>query len=123
MSLSLWSQILLFLFFVLVLKKLIFFLENLLKKKELTCHKCYKNYFFDNKLINQLKKMNCLIIAIKDAEEILDNAKLSVTSFKNYEEVRIPYRLLLARMNCHLQLKLENETINFKFNLNEKANG
>lgn len=66
------------------------------------CPACHESYQFDRKFIEKLSKLKKLIAAIQDAEDILDDAIVSVTT--RSDEVKLPYRLLLTRLNTQINI-------------------
>lgn len=92
---------------------IIFDLPDIEKKSVLKCPKCSIEYNFNGNFVNKLKKFDKLISAIKEAEDILGNTNVAV-NFKNHD-IRIPYRLLLTRMNTILILNIGSRKVEFKF--------
>lgn len=80
---------------------------------ELACSQCGKKYVFDSKLSNQLKMFHELILAVQNAKDIIGNISVGVSI--NGHSVKIPYRLLLTRMNPTVTLNIGEQEINFKF--------
>lgn len=76
------------------------------------CPVCRRAYAFDQALRNKLERMSRLIRAIRDAEEILGDSVVSVTVAGG--EVRIPYALLLSRLNTLIRLNLGGKQVDFR---------
>ena len=81
------------------------------KDFQAVCATCHNSYEFDNELIDKLKRMCDLIISIRKAEDILGNCKVSVNVAGG--EVKIPYALLLTRLNTIITLKLGEKDVDF----------
>ena len=94
-------------------KPIIFKLQEVQGKTVVKCPRCNREYNFNGSFVDKLKKFDHLISAIKDAREILGNTNVAV-NFKN-QEVRIPYRLLLTRMNTLLTISVGDQKIEFRF--------
>ena len=94
-------------------KPVIFKLQEMAEKAVVRCPRCSKEYNFNGNFVDKLKKFDRLISAIKDARDILGDTNVAV-NFKN-QEVRVPYRLLLTRMNTLLTISVGNQKIEFRF--------
>jgi hypothetical protein len=75
------------------------------------CDKCHQAYEFDSDLISKLQKLRKLIVSLRDAESILGDCNVSVTTPGG--EVKIPYALLLTRLNTMITLNLGNQKVDF----------
>ncbi len=75
------------------------------------CSGCGKEYNFDQQLIQKMIKLKHLIMAVRDAEEILGDVNVAVDVHGH--TVRIPYRLLLTRLNTLLTLEIQGKRIDF----------
>ena len=83
------------------------------KGQTIVCSRCGKKYTFDNTLTYQIKKFEKLIMAVREAEDILGNTYVGITV--DGHEVQLPYRLLLTRMNTLLTLNIGGQEFSFKF--------
>ena len=95
-----------------------------LKEKEglITCPHCYRQYSFsDSDFIEKLEKFRNLLIAVKDAEDILGDVNVGVNTVAG--AVKIPYRLLLTRMNTVISLDVAGKKIDFNFRVEPAASG
>lgn len=90
-----------------------FKLSDIEQNLHVRCPKCKKEYTFSSDFVNKLKKFDLLIGAIKESKDILSNVNIAI-SVKNHQ-VRIPYNLLLTRMNTLLTLNLGDNQLNFRF--------
>lgn len=81
--------------------------ENL----QVLCPKCHKPYEFDAELRGKLAKLHHLIVAVREAESILGECNVAVAVPGG--EIKIPYALLLTRLNTMITLKLGDRTVDF----------
>lgn len=86
------------------------------EKGHVSCPCCTLTYDFgDETLIRQLGKFEDLCKQIQLSEEILSNTSIGV--YVGEKEVKIPYKILLSRLNSKLELSLNGRplTIIFRF--------
>lgn len=75
------------------------------------CPKCHNPYVFDKELKQKFQKLQNLILAVREAESILGECSVSVDVPGG--NVKIPYALLLTRLNTMLTLKVGDKSIDF----------
>lgn len=75
------------------------------------CPKCHRPYQFDSQLKDKFKKLQNLIFAVRDAEPILGDCNVAVAVPAG--EVKVPYALLLTRMNTMITLNLGDQKVDF----------
>lgn len=75
------------------------------------CPECHQSYALDDELRDKLKRMLELIIAIRRSEDILGDSVVSVNVAGG--EVRIPYALLLTRLNTMITLDIGGSKTDF----------
>ena len=75
------------------------------------CPKCHRAYALDEGLRDKLSRMLALIVAIRNSEDILGSSIVSVNVAGG--EVRIPYALLLTRLNTLITLELGGKKVDF----------
>lgn len=75
------------------------------------CAQCHSTYELDNDLRDKLNRMLLLIVAIRNAEDILGDCNVSVNVANG--EVKIPYALLLTRLNTMITLNLGGRKVDF----------
>lgn len=75
------------------------------------CPKCHRPYEFDEQLREKFLKLRNLILAVRDAEPILGDCSVAVAVPAG--EVKVPYALLLTRMNTMITLDLGGEKVDF----------
>ncbi len=78
---------------------------------QVLCPKCHRPYAFDEALKSKLNKLKNLILVLRDAESILGDCNVAVTVPAG--EVKIPYALLLTRLNTMITLKLGEKKVDF----------
>ena len=81
------------------------------KKFQALCRNCHSSYEFDDTLRDKLKRMLELVRAIRNAEDILGDSNVAVTTA--HEEVRIPYTLLMTRLNTIITLEFGDQQVDF----------
>ncbi|EKD27656.1 MAG: hypothetical protein ACD_79C00644G0002 [uncultured bacterium] len=79
----------------------------------LVCSSCSKSYAFHHEFVDKMRRFSKLIDAVQDAKDILGDTNVAIDV--KGQEVKIPYRLLLTRMNTLITLKMEDGEISFKF--------
>ena len=75
------------------------------------CPVCQRAYTLDPALRDKLERMMALISAIRNAEDILGDSAVSVNVAGG--EVRVPYALLLTRLNTLITLEIEEKATDF----------
>lgn len=75
------------------------------------CPVCHRAYELDDVLKDKLKRMMELISAIRNSEDILGDSVVSVNVAGG--EVRIPYALLLTRLNTLISLEIGGNKTDF----------
>ncbi len=77
------------------------------------CQECHNSYVFDADLKEKLTKLSDLIIAVRKAEDILGDCNVAVTV--PGQTVKVPYSLLLTRLNTMITLKVGGKDVDFHF--------
>lgn len=75
------------------------------------CPICRQSYEFNDKLKDKLNRLRRLIAAIRDAEGILGDCNVGVAVSE--KEIKIPYALLLTRLNTMISLELGGRNVDF----------
>ena len=75
------------------------------------CPVCHRAYALEPALRDKLKRMLELINALRLSEDILGDSVVSVNVAGG--EVRIPYALLLTRLNTLITLELDGKKVDF----------
>ncbi|OGV55983.1 MAG: hypothetical protein A2017_07915 [Lentisphaerae bacterium GWF2_44_16] len=81
--------------------------ENL----QVICPKCHSSYDFDEELRGNMNKLKKLILAVREAEHILGDCNVSVNVPGG--EVKVPYALLLTRLNTMITLEVGGKKVDF----------
>lgn len=80
------------------------------------CEHCEKKYALnDATLKRQLRKFAALCAQLVESEEILSQTAVGIDV--GHHHVKIPYKLLLTRLNSTLDLKFGEETISIVFRM------
>lgn len=87
----------------------------------LTCGGCGSRYILsDSTLQRQLRTFEALCRQVRESEEILSNSSVAVQV--GCEEVKVPFRQLLTRFSCSLDLDIEGRQLSVAFDV-EPAQG
>lgn len=78
---------------------------------QVLCPKCHKPYQFNAELRDKIRKLYNLIQALQEAEPILGQCNVAVATPGG--EVKIPYALLLTRLNTMLTFQLGDKSVDF----------
>ena len=85
--------------------------EVIRKDFQAVCPKCHKTYCFDAQLQDKLTRMLELVAAVRTAEDILGDSNVSVNVAGG--SVKIPYALLLTRLNTLVTLEMGGRKVDF----------
>lgn len=77
------------------------------------CGVCYR--FGDPTLRRQIEKFEALCEQIAESEEILSNTSVGI--HVSGQEVRVPYRILLTRLNSKLDLVMGDQKLTIAFRM------
>lgn len=82
----------------------------------IVCSGCEKNYILDDEnLRRQLRKFEALCQQIVESEEILGNTAIGIDV--GGHQVKIPYNLLLTRLNSSLDLTIGDRNVSILFRM------
>lgn len=85
-------------------------------KAPITCGNCKKQYLFDDAtILKDLKKFEALCQQIHFSRDILGISSVAVNISSH--EVKIPYKILLTRLNSTIDLKFEDKSISIRFRI------
>ncbi len=80
----------------------------------LHCTNCDKQYVIDDEtLLRQLKKFEALCAQVHESQEILGNANIGIDVGDHH--VKVPFKLLLTRLNSSLDLTIGDEPLSIMF--------
>lgn len=86
------------------------------KEGEISCPECSLIYdFSDETLRRQLQKFEALCRQLQQSEEILSNTSIGL--YVGEREVKIPFKLLLTRLNSTLELMVGDRPLSIVFRL------
>lgn len=77
------------------------------------CPECSSIYSLDEEMTDKLIRLKRLVLAIRDAEKILGDCQVGVAVPAG--EVKIPYALLISRLNTVISLNLNGAKRDFQF--------
>ena len=75
------------------------------------CPVCRRSYVLDAELRDKLERMMKLIVALRNSEDILGDSAVSINVAGG--EVRVPYALLLTRLNTLITLNIGDTPTDF----------
>ncbi len=83
------------------------------------CADCEREYLFDDATIcRQLRKFEALCRQVLESEEILGNTSVGINVGEHH--VKVPYKLLLTRLNACLDLSIGEKPLTITFRLEPK---
>lgn len=77
------------------------------------CPECRREYRFGRAFRDKLRRFRQLILAVHNAQDLLGDVSVGVTTAVG--ERRIPYRLLLTRLNTLITLDMNGRKVDFRF--------
>ncbi len=92
---------------------IVFSIGDIEQNGSVCCVSCKKNYSFHPEFVSKMRKFSRLIEAVQDAKDILGDTNVAI-KVKD-QEIKVPYRLLLTRMNTLIMLKMEDGEMCFRF--------
>ncbi len=90
-------------------------------KGAVACPVCRRSYHFDLDFLDKLRRLRNLIFAIREAGEILGSVNVAVQTMTH--EVKVPYNLLLTRMNTVITLEIGGRKVDFNFRIEPLNDG
>ena len=92
-----------------------FSIFDISKNYSVSCSECGNEYKFTSGLLKEIAKFESLCRAIVESEDILSSTNVSIDV--GGHNVKIPFRLLLTRLNTQLDLDMNGKQIGIKFRL------
>ena len=83
------------------------------RNHSIRCPACGKEYVLGEELTVKLDKFERLCRAVNEAEDILSDTNVGINVYSH--QVRIPFRLLLTRLNTQLNLTVGGKDIQIRF--------
>ncbi len=89
---------------------------------QVACSHCHRAFCFnDAGFITKLAKLDRLLQTVKECEDILGDVSVGVATFNG--EVKVPYRILLTRLNTVITLDVGGRKVDFHFRVEPLAGG
>lgn len=86
---------------------------NIEKDYSIKCESCGKEYIFNQEFADKIKTFSNLILSVREAKDILGNTNVAIDIEEH--SVKIPYRLLLTRLNTIITINIGDKNIDFTF--------
>ena len=96
-------------------------LELKKKRGRVTCPACHREYQFAPEFLEKLEKVRRLVDAVRDAADILGDVHVGIATPAG--EVKIPYWLMLTRLNTVFTLDMAGQKIEFHFRVESVGDG
>jgi hypothetical protein len=90
-------------------------LKDIEKNQAMTCAGCGQSYNFNEEFIHKMRKFENLVFAVREAEDILGNTNVAI-GIKGHQ-IKVPYRLLLTRLNTLITLNIGGKELSFRFRI------
>lgn len=98
---------------------------NLLELKKqrgrIRCPACHREYALAPEFLDKLERLRQLVAAVRGAADILGDVKVGIATPAG--EVKIPYWLLLTRLNTVFTLELAGQKVEFHFRVESTGDG
>lgn len=88
-----------------------FSMASLTKDQTVHCPHCQCAYHFHDELVDKFQRFSALLKAVQNAQDILGDINVGVQV--EGHSVRIPFRLLLTRLNTMVTLEMGGEKVDF----------
>ena len=88
----------------------------------IVCPQCHCEYLLAPVFLDKLQRLRRLIQTVQEAADLLGDVNVAITTPMG--EVKVPYWLMLTRLNTIITLELNGRKVEFNFRiepLNEKA--
>lgn len=82
-------------------------------KGRVTCAQCHREYLFDPEFIGKLERLRRLVLTVQDSADILGDVNVSITTPAG--EMKVPYWLMLTRLNTCITLDVGGRKVEFNF--------
>lgn len=99
---------------------------NLMEMQEkngcIQCPQCRREYQFAPEFLGKLQRLRRLILSVQEASDLLGDVNVAITTPMG--EVKVPYWLMLTRLNTMVTLEVNGRKVEFNFRiepLNEKS--
>ena len=92
---------------------------NLMEVQEgaghMVCAQCRRAYHLDAVFLGKLQRLRKLILTVQESADLLGAVNVAVTTPQG--EVKIPYWLMLTRLNTVITLDLGGQMVDFNFRI------
>lgn len=78
-----------------------------------SCPQCHREYRFEPAFIAKLQRLRKLVMTVQECADILGDVNVAITT--PVGEVKVPYWLLLTRLNTMITLDLGGKKVEFNF--------
>ena len=82
-------------------------------KGRVVCPQCHREYQFEPEFLAKLERLRRLILTVQDAADILGDVNVAITTPAG--EVRVPYWLMLTRLNTLITVDIGGRKVEFNF--------
>jgi hypothetical protein len=79
----------------------------------IVCPQCRREYHLDTAFLGKLQRLRKLVLTVQEAADLLGDVNVAVTTPQG--EVKVPYWLMLTRLNTIITLELGGKTVDFNF--------
>ena len=77
------------------------------------CAQCHREYHLDASFLGKLQRLRKLVLTVQEAADLLGDVNVAVTTPQG--EVKIPYWLMLTRLNTIITLDWGGRKVDFNF--------
>ena len=82
-------------------------------KGRVVCPQCHREYQFEPAFLEKLERLRRLILTVQDAADILGDVNVAITTPAG--EVKVPYWLMLTRLNTLVTVDIGGRKVEFNF--------
>jgi len=82
-------------------------------KGRVVCPQCHREYQFAPEFLAKLERLRRLILTVQDAADILGDVNVAITTPAG--EVKVPYWLMLTRLNTLITVDIGGRKVEFNF--------
>ena len=82
-------------------------------KGSVVCPSCHREYQFEAEFLSKLERLRKLVLTVQEAADILGDVNVAITTPAG--EVKIPYWLMLTRLNTIITLAVGETKVDFHF--------
>ena len=88
-------------------------MDNQGEPDRIVCPRCHREYHLDAAFLDKLRRLRKLILTVQESADLLGDVNVAVTTPQG--EVKIPYWLMLTRLNTIITLDLGGRKVDFNF--------